>query len=189
MTLALQFAERAGTATRTATARAGYPALAGALALVAGAIHLWVVPAHLAETPVLGVFFLLVGVLQVAFAVALRWTTKPRLLVPAICAHVGLLLVYVASRTAELPFVPAHDIGHTVEHLPIAGGVGNGIPILPGSRVEDVGWLDLGCQVVELGLVLVLTGLLPSRVRSRVGTLVLCAGVAVLAARATGLLV
>jgi len=167
----------------------GYPALAGALAVVAGLIHLDVVPEHLGEAPVLGGFFLLVGVAQLVFALAMTWTVKPWLLVPVIAAHVGLLMLYVVSRTADLPFVPPHDLGHTVQHLPIAGGVGNGLPIFPGSRMEEVGALDLGCQVVELGLVLVLTGLLPPRVRAHVATGMLCAGVAVLVARGTGLLV
>src|SRR3954447_7668305 len=124
MSTVAQYVERAGTATRTASARAGYPALAGALALVAGCVHLAVVPEHLDEAPLLGGFFLVVGVGQLALAVTLQWTTRPWLVVSAIVGHVGLLVLYVVSRTADLPFVPAHDIGHTVEHLPIAGGVG-----------------------------------------------------------------
>ena len=189
MTTLAHHVERAGAASRTASAGAGYPALAGALSLAAGMIHLTVVPQHLQEAHLLGVFFLVIGLGQLALAVVLQWTTRPWLLVSAIFAHVGLLLLYVVSRTADLPFVPAHDVGHTVEHLPIAGGVGNGIPVFPGSRIEEVTVLDLGCQLVELGLVLVLTGLLPQRTRARMGTLMLCAGLAALAGRATGLLV
>jgi len=189
MTTLAHHVERAGAASRTASARAGYPALAGALAVVAGAIHLAVVPEHLGDAPVLGGFFLVVGVGQLVLAALLQWTTRPWLLVPAIVVHVGLVMLYVVSRTADLPFVPAHDVGHTVEHLPIAGGVGNGIPIFPGSRIEEVTALDLGCQLVELTLVLVLTGLLPQRIRARIATLMLCAGLVALAARSTGLLV
>ncbi|MGY2874415.1 hypothetical protein ACVW00_001605 [Marmoricola sp. URHA0025 HA25] len=179
-----------GLAARARSAPAVHLVTAAGLAACAGVIHLAVVRDHLAEAPILGTFFLVVGVAQLGLAyLFLRRRTSPLLLVPAIGAHVGLLMLYVVSRTAELPFVPAHDIGHTVKHLPIAGGVGNGIPIFPGSRIEDVGWLDLGCQAVELGLVLVLTGLLPRRIRSRVGTAMLCVGVAALVARFTGLLV
>ena len=53
------------------------------------------------------------------------------------------------SRTAALPFLPAHDEGHD-EHLPVAGAAGNGVPIFPRSRIEPVGVLDMACLLAEL---------------------------------------
>jgi hypothetical protein len=59
--------------------------------------------------------------------------------VGAIWAHVGLIALYVASRTVDLAFLPAHhgEAGSSTSRSP--GGHGNGIPAYPGSRIEPVG--------------------------------------------------
>ena len=162
--------------------------IAGAAALAAGVIHLAVTPHHLVEAPVLGALFLLVGLGQVALALSFQLALGVRTLVLVVVAHVGVIAVYVTSRTVELPFMPPHDAGHDVRHLPVAGGVGNGVPIYPGSRIEQLGVLDLGCLAAELVLVLAVLALLPERWRARFSTaLALLAGLAVALRAATWL--
>jgi hypothetical protein len=120
--------------------------------------------------------------------VALRWRLPTWFLHLAVIGHVALIALYVVSRTAELPFVPPHDPAHAADRLPVPGGVGEGVPVFPGSRIEEVAAVDLVCLVAELGLVVALTALLPSRARARLGTLMAALGVLAVAARTTGLL-
>jgi hypothetical protein len=172
-----------GTSDPGATRQEVYGAVAAGCAIVAGVIHAAVAPAHYAESWWAGSFFVVVAVAQVALALALRWTLPVVVLVGALVGHLGVVLLYVASRTVELPFVAPHDAGHAVPHLPVAGGVGNGIPIYPGTRVEPVGALDIACLVAELVLMLMLAGLLPHRARMVVTTVMMLAGALVLVGR------
>ena len=80
------------------------------------------------------------------------------MLVTGVGATAAVVALYVASRTVDLWFLPPH--GHGVEHLPVAGGVGNGIPVLPGDRIEPVGALDLACLGAELVVIAMLMSLL-----------------------------
>ena len=79
-------------------------------------------------------------------------------------AHLGLVALYVLSRTRDLPFAPAHAAGGHVDADEVAaaapGGVGNGVPLYPGSRTEPVGVLDLVCIGAEVALVALLVGAL-----------------------------
>ncbi|MBS2938850.1 hypothetical protein KDN32_13995 [Nocardioides sp. J2M5] len=159
--------------------------VAMAWSAAAGLIHLLVAPAHLAEAWWLGTAFVVVGVAQVALAVLLRWVLPVWLTVLAVAGNTVVVAAYVATRTVDLWFMPAHGPGHEVDHLPVAGGRGNGIPIYPGDRIEAVGPLDLTCLVAELVLVAMLLVVLPARVRSRVGTAL--AATAVLGAAAVAL--
>ena len=109
---------------------------------MAGVIHLVVVPSHWAVSAPMSAFFLGVGVAQLVLAAALGRGLPDAVLVGVISAHLAIMGLYVASRTVDLPFVPPHDAAHEMEHLPVPGAVGNGIPIYPGSRVEPVGVLD-----------------------------------------------
>lgn len=161
-------------------------ALAVVCAVVAGGIHLWVVPEHVEEAWTLGTFFIVVGSGQLVLAAVLRWVTATWFLVAAIAAHLAVIALYVVSRTAELPFVPPHT--HGGDHVPVLGGIGNGTPIYPGARIEEVGALDMLCLDAELGMVLALTAMLPSPVRGRLCTAMLGLGLTAIAARATGLL-
>ena len=162
---------------------------AGQLAAVlAAGIHAAVVPEHLQESLLIGGFFVAVALGQFGLAAALRRRPPVLLAVVAIWAHVGLIALYVASRTVDLAFLPAHHGASRVEHLPVAGGHGNGIPAYPGSRIEPVGALDLICLAAELVLVGALLGLLPARLRSRTTTVLMILGVLAVLARAFGLL-
>jgi hypothetical protein len=154
--------------------------------VVAGALHLLVAPAHAAESWLFGTFFVAVGLAQVGFAVALRWPLREWVLVVAVTAQVGVIALYVATRTTDLWFMPAHGAGHDIEHLPVAGGIGNGVPIYPGDRIEPVGPLDLTCLAAELIVVAMLTAMLTARTRGRVTSGMALLGVAALAARSLG---
>jgi hypothetical protein len=165
-----------------------YLTVAQLAAVLAAGIHAAVVPEHLQESLLIGGFFVVVAVGQFGLAVALRRRPPVLLVVGAIWAHVGLIALYVASRTVDLAFLPAHHGGSSLEHLPVAGGHGNGIPTYPGSRIEPVGALDLICLAAELVLVGALLGLLPARLRSRTTTALMILGVLAVLARGVGLL-
>ncbi len=163
--------------------------MAGQLAAVlAGGIHAAVVPEHLREAPLIGGFFLVVALGQFGLAAALRRRPPVLVVLGAVWAHVALIALYVASRTVDLPFLPPHHGGSSIEHLPVAGGVGNGIPAYPGSRIEPVGLLDVVCLGAEVVLLAALLGLLPTRLRSRTATALVVLGVGAVLARAGGLL-
>ena len=165
-----------------------YAAVAGACALVAGVSHVALAPAHFGEGWHLGAFFAITGLGQLGLTLALRWTLPPWFLQAAVAAHVLLIGLYVASRTTELPFVPPHGVTHRKDSLPVPGGVGDGVPVFPGSRIEGIGAVDLVCVVAEMGVVVMLTALLPAGTRSRLTTAMAVLALAALVARATGLL-
>ncbi len=156
-------------------------AMAGAA--VAGGIHLAVAAEHLAEGWLIGGFFVVLGSAQLGLVVALRRRLSERVLLGVIGAHLAVIALYAATRTVDLPFVPPHDAGHSVDHLPVAGGVGNGIPIYPGSRIEPVGILDAVCLAAELALVAAVVSMVSPRLRGRVTTLMACLAVLGLLAR------
>ena len=153
--------------------------LAAALgATVAGAAHLVVVPEHWSVSAPMSAFFIAVGAAQLLLAAALRWQLPHPVLIGVIVGHLTVMGLYLASRTVDLAFVPPHDAAHRMEHLPVPGGVGEGVPVYPGSRVEPVGVLDLMCLAGELVLVVSLTALLPPMLRARTTTLLAAAGAA-----------
>src|SRR3954453_6583530 len=158
-------------------------------AVLAAGIHAAVVPEHLQESLLIGGFFVVVAIGQFGLAAVLRRRPPLLVVVGAIWANVGLIALYVASRTVDLPFLPAHPHGAgSVQHLPVAGGHGNGIPIFPGSRIEPVGALDLICLGAELVLIGALLGLVPARLGSRTTTALMALGVVAVLARAVGLI-
>ncbi len=159
-----------------------FAAVAAGSGLVAAAIHAAVVPEHLAEAPPAGWFFITLAVVQTALAVALLRPLPVVVLLAAIVGHLGVVALYVASRTVDLPFLPTHG----EEHLPVAGGVGDGIPVYPGAHLEPVGGLDAACLGVELVMLCMLTALLPERLRSRVTTAMTGLAVTGLLARLVG---
>jgi hypothetical protein len=147
-------------------------------ATVAGVAHLVVVPEHWSLSTPMSAFFIAIGTAQLLLAAVLRWRLADVVLVGVIVAHLAVMGLYLASRTVDLFFVPPHDAGHRMEHLPVPRGVGDGVPVYPGSRVEPVGVLDMVCLAGELVLVVSLTALLPSALRARTTTLLAAAGAA-----------
>jgi hypothetical protein len=154
---------------------------------VAGLIHLWVAPEHFHESWVVGAFFVLAGTGQLALGISLVRGLGTKGLLVAVAANAGLVCLYVLSRTAALPFLPAHDEGH-VEHLPVAGAAGNGVPIFPRSSIESVGLLDMTCLLAELALLVMLVALLPTNPRRFTTNALMGLGLLAVAARAVGVL-
>ncbi len=154
---------------------------------VAGLIHLWVAPEHFHEARVIGAFFVLAGFGQLALGVALVRGLGTRGLLVAVAGNAGLVCLYVVSRTAALPFLPTHDEGH-VEHLPVAGATGNGVPVFPRSGIETVGVLDMTCLLAELALIVMLVALLPTRPRRVTVNALMGLGILAVGARAVGVL-
>ena len=165
----------------------GYATAGVALSATAGLIHLWVAPEHFHEAWLVGTFFMLAGAGQLAFAVVLARGLGTSGLLAGVAANTGLVCLYVLSRTVALPLLPAHDEGH-VEHLPVAGAAGNGVPVFPRSTIEPVGILDMTCLLAELALIVMLVGILPRTPRRLTTSALMGLGLAALAARAVGLL-
>jgi hypothetical protein len=108
------------------------PALIVVLSLAgaaAGAVHLGVTPSHWAQAPVYGAFFLLAGTAQLAYSALLLLRSLRGLVAVAVVGNLGLLLLWVQTRTTGVPLGPA-----------------------AGLR-EPVGPLDLACAGLELVVV------------------------------------
>ena len=157
-------------------------ALAVGSVLLAAVAHVWVLPEHLAEWLPAGVFFGVVSAGQLALAWLLRRSPSRGVLTLGLLGTIGLVVFYVMTRTVDLPFLPAtHE-----EHLPTAWGIGNGIPIFPGDRIEEVGVPDLVCLVAELVTVGALCALATPAVRRTVTSGLFVLGVAMLMLRLVG---
>ncbi|MBC3194303.1 hypothetical protein H7X46_24940 [Pseudonocardia sp. C8] len=146
-----------GAVIRTARAGAAATVLAGALHLVAGALH-----AH--HGPLVGVFFLAVGGVQIWFGLAARRGVGERVATAGIAATVGLVVLYLVSRTVTLP-IGAHA-----------------------DRPEDGDLLGFTVVVAELAMIVTLAAPLGPRWRARALNGVLAAGAGVWTLWATGLL-
>lgn len=175
---------------RTAARQPGARArCAAGCAALAGVIHLAVAPEHARGWWLSGVFFVFVAVAQFALAWSVLRRPGPIALLIGIWGTLQLIALYVLSRTAGLPFAPAHEqpAGGRLDHLPVAGGIGNGVPIMPtqaGGHAEAVGALDLTALAAELTVVGILVGLLPAGLRRLTTNLVLAAGLGVWTVRA-----
>lgn len=120
------------------------PAVAGA-ALFAGTVHVAVMPSHYAEAASYGVFFLLAGVAQGAFAGLVLTRPGTAVLTWGLLGNAGLIALWALTRTLGVPLGP---------HA---------------GTVEPVGALDVLCAAAE-ALVVVLSLLwLRGRGRSAVG--------------------
>lgn len=139
----------------------------------AGVLHLLAIPGHWGVSTAMSGFFAIVGAAQLSLTAALRWSLPATVLLLVIVGHLVVIGLYVASRTVDLPFVPAH----TGEELPVPRAVGSGMPVHEGDRIEPVGVLDLGCLAAELVLVACLTALLPARMRIAVTDLMVVVAV------------
>ena len=109
--------------------------VAMAWSVAAGVIHLLVAPAHLREAWWLGAGFVAVGLAQVPALVALLMRPQPVwVLLVATWGCATAAGFYVATRTVDVWFMPAHGRGHEVGHLPVLNGVGRGSRCIPATR-------------------------------------------------------
>jgi hypothetical protein len=169
-----------------ATTTQGCIALASVLA---GAIHLAVAPEHLEEWWLYGTFFVVTGLFQLGYAATvLRWPT-PLVALTGIAVNLGIVLIWVMSRTTGLPITPPEGAEHGGEHaiagpLPLEGAR----PVDPDHGIEAVGAADLVATGAELLVVCLLVTLLPPPVRRVTVNLMLVAGVGLWALRLSGVL-
>ena len=106
-------------------------------------------------------------------ALAYRWYRKPMsdaALRVAVWGTVAIVGLYVVSRTVGIPFAP-EIAGH-------GGAARPGRSIVPGAN-KYVGAFDLLTLVVELLLVMVLTGLMTKQTRQRTSAKLMWAGLAI----------
>lgn len=93
----------------------GPRALLAGCSLAAGVIHLAMVPPHMGEWALEGVAFAAIGWLQVLFAIAVLMRPTRGQLVGSALLNAAVVVGYVISRTAGLPFGPnsavAEDAG------------------------------------------------------------------------------
>jgi hypothetical protein len=106
------------------------------LSVGAAAIHFAVVFEHFTEYTLYGVFFLVISWAQIIWPVILVWRLSRLWLWLGVAGNAAVIVVYVASRTAGLPFGPD-------QHSP-----------------ESVGALDVVSCVLEFGLIAVCAALL-----------------------------
>jgi hypothetical protein len=93
-------AERIGTTGRERTLYAG-----AALSLLAGLIHLWVMPEHFEEWWGYGTFFLVTAAVQVLYApLVLVWPTRMVLLL-GISGNLAIVGMYLLTRTVGIPLL------------------------------------------------------------------------------------
>jgi FtsP/CotA-like multicopper oxidase with cupredoxin domain len=116
---------------------------ASLLTLGPAAIHFAVAPAHFQEYVPFGVLFLLTGLAQSALAVAMLARPSRRLFLAGVAGTMGVIALYVVSRSVGLPVGPR-----------------------PG-RPEMIGFPDIACATMEVLSVVVLALLAISRPGSR----------------------
>ncbi|MFN0029352.1 MAG: hypothetical protein ACKV2O_19525 [Acidimicrobiales bacterium] len=143
----------------------------------ASVAHLVTVPSHLRTWPASGVFFAALALAQAAMALVLfRNRFGDRLVGLALWGTVGVIGLYLLSRTVTLPFVPlvgAHGTSPDV-----------GRAIIPGAE-KRVQQLDALTLVVEVMAVVTLASLLSPGARRRAVNLLLAVGVGLWALAAT----
>lgn len=140
------------------TGAGGRWADAAALGMVlAGAGHLVAAYDHLAHRAQFAVFFFAVGITQLLLGPGLRRGARPAVVAAVLAATVGLLLLYVLSRTVPLG---------------LSRGMGS-------DRPEDADLLSTAVVVFELVTVVALPALLPPRGSRIAVNVILAVGVAV----------
>jgi hypothetical protein len=139
-------------------------ALAGALSLLAAAIHVRVAPEHFEQWTGYGAFFVVCALAEVAYLWLLVRRPQNWVLQVGIWGSLATMLVYFVSRTAGVPLGP--DSG----------------------AVEAVDGLGLTATAAEAALVLLLCSLLPGGARGWTLNALALVGVALWIAALTGVL-
>ena len=177
---------RAAPGRRLATITQGFIAVASVLA---GAIHLAVAPEHFEEWWLYGAFFVGTGLFQLAYATPVLRRPTPLVVLTGILVNLGIVLLWVLSRTAGLPLPPPEDgAGHEGGHVAGPIALEGAHPVEAVHGVEAVGAADLVATGAELLVVCLLVTLLPPRMRRVTVNLMLVTGVGLWALRLSGVL-
>jgi hypothetical protein len=108
-----------------------------ALSLIAGLIHLWVMPEHFEEWWGYGVFFLVAAAAQIGYIpILLRWPNRT-IFVLGIAGNSAIILLYLLTRVVGIPLFG-----------PEAG------------EVEGVGFVDVCATASEAAIVIAIGGVL-----------------------------
>jgi hypothetical protein len=107
----------------------------GALALAvvseaAGLIHLAFVREHVHEYVPFGVFFLVVGVFQLAWAAMVLAPRRPWFLVTGILVNAATIALWIVTRTVGLPIGPEHWTAEAARWPDVTAGVLEAILVL-----------------------------------------------------------
>jgi hypothetical protein len=156
---------RQGAHVRPGLRAASLPAFAGALSLSAAIAHFGVVTPHYREWWLHGLFFVVCGALQAVFGLLIVWRPCAWLVLAGIAGNLGVVALYVYSRTNGAPVGP-HE----------------GVPEPPGAY-------DMTTTAGELVLVVVLVYMLGERGQRWAMRMVLLTGAALWTAKATGFIV
>ena len=72
--------------------------------VLAGIIHLWIIPEHWAHAPAHGLFFLLVGIIQIIWGIAVWRNPSTRLYYIGVIMAGWLIVLYGITRWLPAPF-------------------------------------------------------------------------------------
>jgi hypothetical protein len=84
-------------------------AVAAVAVAIAGVVHILIVPQHYQHAPAHGIFFLIAGLVEIAWAFAYFRTPSRRLLHVGIVLGASLLVLWLLTRSLPVPF------GHAAE--------------------------------------------------------------------------
>lgn len=134
-----------------------------ALLMTAGLVHLWMMPGHFGDWWVYGAFYLGAALVQGLFGVALlRWPGQ-RLAFSGVWINLGIVLVYLLSRTSGLPVGP---------HAGVA---------------EEAGALDMVATASEVAVIVLLVSMLSGAYRRFAVNALLVLGLALWSLRLSGI--
>lgn len=132
--------------------------------------HLVAAPGHYLWWPASGLFFVGLGLVQLVVAVALVYGVDDRRFVlAAVWGTVGVIVLYVASRTVGLPMAPP---------VPFHGERWIAGQSMVPDGAKYVGPLDVLTLAAELGFVCTTLTLLPARSRNRTINALMALGLA-----------
>lgn len=140
------------------------------LSTAAALAHLVATPDHYTWWPAAGVFFGILGAAQLGYSVLLvRCVDSRRLVLVGIWGTVGVILLYVTSRTIGLPGTPP---------VPFHGDRWLAGQAMVPDGAKHVGPLDVFTLAAEVVLVVTLLGMLPGRSRVRTANRLMWLGLA-----------
>jgi hypothetical protein len=114
------------------------------LSAVAAGVHAWVVPEHLEEYPLFGVFFVVIAVGQAGWAAAVLRRPTARLRGAGIALSAALLALWGLSRTAGVPVGPEPWEAEPAALMDVVAGLAElGVIVLAGASA--------GFQKVQTG--------------------------------------